>query len=47
MRVTPTPGSWTDRVEAADWRQVRADLDNVGCGLTGPLLTPDETVAIA
>jgi uncharacterized protein len=47
MRAAPTLGEWTDRVEAADWRQVRADLDNVGCGLTGPLLTPDETAGIA
>jgi uncharacterized protein len=46
MSATQTLGSWTDRVEAADWRQVRADLDNSGCGLTGPLLTPDETAEI-
>jgi hypothetical protein len=46
MSVTQTLGSWTDRVEAADWRQIRADLDNSGCGPTGPLLTPDETAEI-
>ena len=46
MSITQTLGSWTDRVQAADWRQVRADLDNCGCGLTGPLLTPDETAEI-
>jgi hypothetical protein len=43
----PDPGSWADRVEAVDWRRVRADLDDSGCGLTGPLLTPDEAAAVA
>lgn len=46
MSGTQTLGSFPDRVEAADWRQVRADLDSSGCGLTGPLLTPDETAEI-
>jgi hypothetical protein len=34
-------------VAATDWDAVRADLDAYGCGLTGPLLTPDEAVGIA
>lgn len=33
---------WWDRVEAADWDTIRANLDNYGCALTGPLLCPDE-----
>ncbi len=40
-------GSWQDRVSAADWDAVRADLDSYGCGLTGPLLTPAEAAGIA
>ncbi|MGH3187963.1 MAG: 2OG-Fe(II) oxygenase [Streptosporangiaceae bacterium] len=35
------------RVEATDWAAVRADLEAYGCGLTGPLLTPDEAAGIA
>jgi hypothetical protein len=35
------------RVAATDWDAVRADLEVYGCGLTGPLLTPDEAVGIA
>ena len=35
------------RVAATDWDAVRADLDAYGCGLTGPLLTPDEAAGIA
>ena len=41
------PGRWEERVGATDWDGVRADLDAYGCGLTGPLLTPDETAQIA
>jgi uncharacterized protein len=33
------------RVATTDWAAVRADLDAYGCGLTGPLLTPDETAS--
>ena len=40
-------GSWQDRVSAADWDAVRADLDSYGCGLTGPLLTPAQAAGIA
>jgi len=39
--------TWKDRVEAVDWDAVRADLDRYGCGLTGPLLAPEEAAAIA
>jgi uncharacterized protein len=39
--------TWRDRVEAVDWDAVRADLDRYGCGLTGPLLTPEEAAGIA
>ena len=41
------PGRWEERVGATDWDSVRADLDAYGCGLTGPLLTPDEAAQIA
>jgi hypothetical protein len=40
-------GSWTERVDATDWDAVRADLNEVGGGLTGPLLAPDEAAEIA
>jgi uncharacterized protein len=40
-------GRWEERVSATDWDSVRADLDAFGCGLTGPLLTPDEAAQIA
>ena len=40
-------GQWEERVSATDWDSVRADLDAYGCGLTGPLLTPDEAAQIA
>ena len=43
----PQPGRWEERVSATDWDSVRADLDAYGCGLTGPLLTPDEAAQIA
>ncbi|MGH3641537.1 MAG: 2OG-Fe(II) oxygenase [Mycobacterium sp.] len=39
--------SWRHRVEATDWGAVRADLDAVGCALTGPLLSPREAAQIA
>jgi hypothetical protein len=41
------PGRWEERVSATDWDSVRADLDAYGCGLTGPLLSPDEAAQIA
>jgi hypothetical protein len=45
--VLTTQTTWRDRVEAADWDAVRAGLDRYGCGLIGPLLTPDEAAEIA
>jgi uncharacterized protein len=39
--------TWRDRVAAVDWDSVRAELDQYGCGLTGPLLTPEEAAGIA
>ena len=36
-----------DRAAAADWAAIRSDLDAYGCGLTGPLLTPEEATGIA
>jgi uncharacterized protein len=38
---------WRDRVEATDWDSVGAELNAWGCGLTGPLLSPEEAAAIA
>ena len=44
----PCPATtWRDRVEAAGWDAIRADLDRYGCGLIGPLLGPDEAAEIA
>ena len=39
--------TWRNRVEAADWDAVRADLDRYGCGLMGPLVTPEEAAQLA
>jgi hypothetical protein len=38
---------WRDRVEAADWTAIGADLDDYGCALTGPLLSSAEAAGIA
>jgi hypothetical protein len=38
---------WQDRVDAADWDRVTAEINAYGCALTPPLLTPDETGEIA
>lgn len=38
---------WKDRVEAADWSAIHAELDAFGCALIGPLLTANETADIA
>jgi hypothetical protein len=40
-------GRWEERASTTDWDSVRADLDAYGCGLTGPLLTPEEAEQIA
>lgn len=39
--------SWRERVDDTDWRSVQADLDAVGCALTGQLLTTQEAAEIA
>ena len=39
--------SWQQRVDRADWAQLSAELNDYGCALTPPLLTPDETDQIA
>jgi hypothetical protein len=39
--------TWRNRVDATDWSSIRADLDAVGCALTGPLLSPGEAADIA
>jgi hypothetical protein len=39
--------SYADRVDAADWTRIAAELDDLGCGLIGPLLEPAETKEIA
>ncbi|ARX81420.1 proline hydroxylase [Streptomyces alboflavus] len=36
-----------DRVDATNWHAVADELDQHGCALTGPLLTPDECRGIA
>ena len=40
-------GGWEERASSTDWDSMRADLDAYGCGLTGPLLTPEEAAQIA
>ena len=43
---TGRAATWRDRVGAADWDRICADLDAYGCGLIGPLLNPDEAAEI-
>jgi uncharacterized protein len=45
--VTTATTAWHERVQAADWTTIRADLDRYGCALIGSLLSPDEAAAIA
>jgi hypothetical protein len=37
--ATAPTGQWRDRAEAVNWTTIRADLDDCGCALTGPVLT--------
>ncbi len=37
----------TERVAGTDWTAVETELGGVGCALTGPLLTPEETAEFA
>ena len=39
--------TWRGRAEGVDWEAVRTELDQYGCALTGPLLTPEEAAEIA
>lgn len=39
--------TWRERVEAADWNAVRADLDRYGCGLISQRLSPKDAAEIA
>jgi hypothetical protein len=45
--VSRSAETWRNRVDATDWSSIRADLDAVGCALTGPLLSPGEAAEIA
>jgi hypothetical protein len=46
--VAPDPAlRWRDRVQAADWPRIQADLNSAGCAPTGPLLSADEAAGIA
>ncbi len=38
---------WADRVSAVNWDSVSAELDQYGCALTRPLLSPEEAGQIA
>jgi hypothetical protein len=47
-RTVTGPGATAqERVDATDWTAVRADLDNYGCGLTGPLVDPAAAADLA
>ncbi len=39
--------NYADRVRAADWTRIATELDDLGCGLIGPLLERAETKQIA
>ena len=39
--------SYAERVQEADWARIGTELDELGCGLTGPLLEPADTKEIA
>jgi hypothetical protein len=39
--------SWQERVADSDWERIQGELDALGCALTGPLLTSDETAELA
>jgi uncharacterized protein len=47
MTMTPTSVPWQQRVDRADWDEITGQLNDYGCALTPPLLTPDETGEIA
>jgi uncharacterized protein len=45
--AAPTISATGERVAALDWTSMKSDLDAHGCATTGPLLTPDECLALA
>ncbi|HEY2288015.1 MAG TPA: 2OG-Fe(II) oxygenase [Streptosporangiaceae bacterium] len=47
MTSEKTDTHWAGRVGAVDWDSVRTELDQYGCALTGPLLSPGEAAQIA
>src|SRR4029077_18540213 len=48
VRTTTTiPARYAHRVAAADWKTVADELDEHGCALLPPLLTPQECAQIA
>jgi hypothetical protein len=46
-RVALLAVSWRSRVETADWPRIASELDDIGCGGIGPLLTVAEAEGIA
>lgn len=46
MNDAAASAQWS-AVEGADWTRIHAELDELGCALIGPLLTPAETARIA
>jgi uncharacterized protein len=45
--IATGPGPWQRRVDAADWDDITAEVNSLGCALTPPLLTPGEAAQIA
>jgi uncharacterized protein len=46
LAAAPTTSATGERVAALDWTSIKSDLDAYGCATTGPLLTPDECLAL-
>jgi hypothetical protein len=47
MTREKTDTQWAGRVGAVDWDRVGTELDQYGCALTGPLLSPGEAAQLA
>jgi uncharacterized protein len=47
MTREKTDTHWAARVGAVDWDSVGTELDQYGCALTGPLLSPGEAAQLA
>jgi hypothetical protein len=47
MTCEKTDTHWAGRVGAVDWDRVGTELDQYGCALTGPLLSPGEAAQLA